>query len=166
MTPRKRPVRSILTLPPCLGTTREARLATTRVVDYRSGTGAAFLRLASAWNRDRALVRAGIFPPLPPRPGVVQMITKRDTRIPRRPLLWLAAALLFVLPPMFDRLAVWVPTLLLSAVATKFWMEPRGYRLRFLPLKLALVVAAVVTNLHTLRCNPAHRAWRIAHHRS
>ena len=72
------------------------------------------------------------------------MITKRDTRIPRRPLLWLAAALLFVLPPMFDGLAVWVPTLLLSAIAAKFWMEPRGYRLRFLPLKLALVVAAVV----------------------
>ena len=75
------------------------------------------------------------------------MITKRDTRIPRRPLLWLAAALLFVLPPMFDGLAVWVPMLLLSAIAAKFWMEPRGYRLRFLPLKLALVVAAVVAIL-------------------
>jgi len=72
------------------------------------------------------------------------MITKRDTRIPRRPLLWLAAALLFVLPPMFDGLAPWVPTLLLLAIAAKFWMEPRGYRLRFLPLKVALVVAAVV----------------------
>ncbi|PYK99847.1 MAG: hypothetical protein DME32_11980 [Verrucomicrobia bacterium] len=45
---------------------------------------------------------------------------------------------------MFDGLAVWVPTLLLSAIAAKFWMEPRGYRLRFLPLKLALVAAAVV----------------------
>ena len=75
------------------------------------------------------------------------MITKRDTRIPRRPLLWLAAALLFVLPPMFDGLAVWVPMLLSSAIAAKFWMEPRGYRLRFLPLKLALVVAAVVAIL-------------------
>jgi protein-glutamine gamma-glutamyltransferase len=72
------------------------------------------------------------------------MIRKRDTRIPRRPLLWLAAALLFVLPPMFDGLAPWVPTLLLFAIVAKFWMEPRGYRLRFLPLKLALVVAAVV----------------------
>jgi len=72
------------------------------------------------------------------------MITKRDTRIPRRPLLWLAAALLFVLPPMFDGLAPWVPTLLLLAIAAKFWMEPRGYRLRFLPLKVALVVAALV----------------------
>lgn len=70
------------------------------------------------------------------------MISKRDTRIPRRPLLWLAAALLFVLPPMFDGLAPWVPTLLLLAIVAKFWMEPRGYRLRFLPLKLALVVAA------------------------
>jgi transglutaminase-like putative cysteine protease len=72
------------------------------------------------------------------------MISKRDTRIPRRPFLWLAAALLFVLPPMFDGLAVWVPVLLLLAIAAKFWMEPRGYRLRFLPLKLVLVVAAVV----------------------
>jgi protein-glutamine gamma-glutamyltransferase len=72
------------------------------------------------------------------------MITKRDTRIPRRPLLWLAAALLFVLPPMFDGLAPWVPTLLFFAIVAKFWMEPRGYRLRFLPLKLALVAAALV----------------------
>jgi len=72
------------------------------------------------------------------------MIRKRDTRIPRRPLLWLAAALLFVLPPMFDGLAPWVPTLLLTAIAAKFWMEPRGYRLRFLPLKVALVIAALV----------------------
>ena len=72
------------------------------------------------------------------------MIRKRDSRIPRRPLLWLAAALLFVLPPMFDGLAPWVPTLLLVAIAAKFWMEPRGYRLRFLPLKIALVVGALV----------------------
>ena len=72
------------------------------------------------------------------------MITKRDTRIPRRPMLWLAAALFFVLPPMFDGLAPWVPTLLLVAITTKFWMEPRGYRLRFLPLKIALVVGALV----------------------
>lgn len=72
------------------------------------------------------------------------MIGQRDTRIPRRPLLWLASALLFVLPPMFDGLAAWVPMLLLLAIVTKFWMEPRGYRLRFLPLKLALVAAAVV----------------------
>ena len=72
------------------------------------------------------------------------MITKRDTRIPRRPLLWLAAALLFVLPPMFDGLVIWVPTLLLVAIMAKFWMEPRGYRLRFLPLKVVLVVAAVI----------------------
>ncbi|HKR52925.1 MAG TPA: DUF3488 and transglutaminase-like domain-containing protein [Chthoniobacterales bacterium] len=72
------------------------------------------------------------------------MITKRDTRIPRRPLLWLAAALLFVLPPMFDGLTPWVPTLLLVAITAKFWMEPRGYRLRFLPLKIALVAAALV----------------------
>ena len=56
---------------------------------------------------------------------------KRDTRIPRQPLLWLAAALLFTLPPMFSGLVIWVPTLLLLSLAAKFWMEPRGYRLRF-----------------------------------
>jgi protein-glutamine gamma-glutamyltransferase len=65
-------------------------------------------------------------------------LPKRDTEIPRRPLLWLAAALLFTLPPLFDALAVWVPALLLLTIAAKFWMEPRGYRLRFATLKLVL----------------------------
>jgi transglutaminase-like putative cysteine protease len=63
---------------------------------------------------------------------------KRDTRIPRRPLLWLAAALLFTLPPMFGTLAIWVPLLFLIALTAKFWMEPKGYRLRSVIWKLVL----------------------------
>jgi protein-glutamine gamma-glutamyltransferase len=68
---------------------------------------------------------------------------KTDTSIPRRPLLWMAAALLFTLPPFFDSLAVWVPWLFLLSLALKFWMEPRGYRLRSVVLKLLLVATAV-----------------------
>ncbi|MGC1321983.1 MAG: DUF3488 and transglutaminase-like domain-containing protein [Candidatus Udaeobacter sp.] len=70
---------------------------------------------------------------------------KRDTSIPRRPLLWMAAALLFTLPPFFDSLAMWVPWLFLLSLALKFWMEPRGYRLRSVVLKLMLVATAVTT---------------------
>src|SRR6267143_816270 len=61
-----------------------------------------------------------------------------DRSIPRRPLLWLAAALLFTLPPMFGSLVKWVPYVFLLALVMKFWMEPRGYRLRFATLKLML----------------------------
>src|SRR5438477_3166244 len=71
----------------------------------------------------------------------------RDRSIPRRPLLWLAAALLFTLPPMFGSLVRWVPYVFLLAVALKFWMEPRGYRLRFATLKLLLAVAALLAIL-------------------
>ena len=70
---------------------------------------------------------------------------KRDTSIPRRPLLWMAAALVFTLPPFFDSLAIWVPWLFLLSLALKFWMEPRGYRLRSVVLKLMLVATAVTT---------------------
>ncbi len=70
----------------------------------------------------------------------------RDTTIPRRPLLWLAAALLFTLPPMFGKLASWVACLFLLALALKFWMEPRGYRLRSTILKL-------IPRGHNARCN-------------
>ena len=68
---------------------------------------------------------------------------RRDRSIPRRPLLWLAAALVFTLPPMFGSLASWVPCLFLLALAMKFWMEPRGYRLRVTTLKLLLAGAAL-----------------------
>ena len=66
--------------------------------------------------------------------------SKRDRSIPRRPLLWLAAALLFTLPPMFGSLVRWVPCVFLFALAMKFWMEPRGYRLRFATPKLMLAM--------------------------
>src|SRR5467141_3657660 len=69
--------------------------------------------------------------------------SNRDRSIPRRPLLWLAAALLFTLPPMFGSLVTWVPCLFLLALAIEFWMEPRGYRLRFTTLKLMLAAAAL-----------------------
>lgn len=68
----------------------------------------------------------------------------KDTRIPRRPFLWLAAALLFTLPPMFGALSSWVPAIFLIALAAKFWMEPRGYRLRSLVWKLLLGATALV----------------------
>ena len=55
----------------------------------------------------------------------------------------MAAALLFTLPPFFDSLAVWVPSLFLLSLALKFWMEPRGYRLRSVVLKLLLVGIAL-----------------------
>lgn len=67
----------------------------------------------------------------------MKTLRKTDTRIPRRPLLWLAAALIFTLPPMFRALAFWVPLLFLIALATKFWLEPRGYRLRSKAARLA-----------------------------
>src|SRR5947208_7762733 len=66
-----------------------------------------------------------------------------DRKIPRRPLLWLAAALLFTVPPMFGSLATWVPCVFLLALALKFWLEPRGYRLRFATLKLVLAAVAL-----------------------
>jgi len=69
--------------------------------------------------------------------------SNRDRSIPRRPLLWLAAALLFTLPPMFGSLVTWVPCLFLLSLAIEFWMEPRGYRLRFTTLKLMLAAAAL-----------------------
>ncbi len=73
----------------------------------------------------------------------MKQLLKRDTRIPRRPLLWLAAALLFTLPPMFGTLETWVPTLFLIALAAKFWMEPKGYRLRSVTIKLVLAAVTL-----------------------
>lgn len=68
--------------------------------------------------------------------------SKRDTTIPRRPLLWMTAALLFTLPPFFDSLVIWVPFVFLISLALKFWMEWMGYRLRSVVLKLVLVAIA------------------------
>ncbi len=81
-------------------------------------------------------------------------LRKHDTRIPRRPLLWLAAALVFTVPPLFGALAPWVPGLLLVTIAAKFWMEPRGYRLRSVVLKLvlaALALGAIVLSYGSLK---------------
>jgi protein-glutamine gamma-glutamyltransferase len=44
---------------------------------------------------------------------------------------------------MFGSLVSWVPCVFLLALATKFWMEPRGYRLRVTTLKLLLAVGAL-----------------------
>jgi protein-glutamine gamma-glutamyltransferase len=79
---------------------------------------------------------------------------RRDTAIPRRPLLWLAAALLFTLPAMFGQLAGWAPSFFLLTLAMKFWMEPRGYRLRSIALKLilaAVTVGAIYLSYGTLK---------------
>jgi transglutaminase-like putative cysteine protease len=48
---------------------------------------------------------------------------------------------------MFGSLASWVPWFFLSALAMKFWMEPRGYRLRLATLKLLLAAAALLAIL-------------------
>src|SRR5882724_10361624 len=69
--------------------------------------------------------------------------TNRDRSIPRVPLLWLAAALLFTLPPMFGSLATWVPCLFLITLTMKFWMEPKGYRLRSAIWKLVLAAVTL-----------------------
>jgi protein-glutamine gamma-glutamyltransferase len=69
--------------------------------------------------------------------------TPRDTSIPRQPLLWLAAALLFTLPPIFGSLATWVPSFFLLTLAMKFWMEPKGYRLRSAIWKLVLAAVTL-----------------------
>jgi hypothetical protein len=57
----------------------------------------------------------------------------------------MTAALLFTLPPFFDALAIWVPCLFLLSLGLKFWMEPRGFRLRSIVLKLLLVSTALTT---------------------
>src|SRR6266704_2432011 len=80
--------------------------------------------------------------------------SKRDRSIPRWPLLWLAAALLFTLPPMFGSLATWVPCLFLLTLAMKFWMEPKGYRLRSTTWKLilaAVTLAAIFSSYGSLK---------------
>lgn len=68
-------------------------------------------------------------------------LPKTDQRIPRKPLLWLAAGLLFTVPPMFSALAIWVPIFFLVTLGAKFWMEPRGYRIRSITLKMISAAA-------------------------
>jgi transglutaminase-like putative cysteine protease len=45
---------------------------------------------------------------------------------------------------MFGSLVSWVPCVFLLALTMKFWMEPKGYRLRFATLKLMLAAAALL----------------------
>lgn len=60
--------------------------------------------------------------------------------IPRRPLLLLAAAMLFTVPAMFGNLAWWVPSSFLGALVLRFIMDWRGAHLRSLPLKVLLML--------------------------
>jgi transglutaminase-like putative cysteine protease len=62
--------------------------------------------------------------------------------IPRRPLLWLSAALLFLVPTLLGSIAVWAPLLFLCSLLAKFWMHKRDRRLRSVTLKIALASLA------------------------
>jgi len=48
-----------------------------------------------------------------------------------------------MLPPMFGTLATWVPSFFLLTLAMKFWMEPKGYRLRCAIWKLVLAAVTL-----------------------
>jgi hypothetical protein len=62
--------------------------------------------------------------------------------IPRRPLLWLSAALLFLVPTLIGTIVIWAPLLFLCSLLAKFWMEKRDRRLRSVTLKIALAALA------------------------
>ena len=62
--------------------------------------------------------------------------------IPRRPLLWLSAALLFLVPTLVGTIVTWAPLLFLCSLLAKFWMEKRDRRLRSVTLKIALAAVA------------------------
>jgi transglutaminase-like putative cysteine protease len=73
----------------------------------------------------------------------MKRLRQTDPRIPRKPLLWLSAGLLFTVPPLFSSLASWIAIFFLATLIAKFWMEPRGYRIRSIVLKLVLAGAGV-----------------------
>jgi protein-glutamine gamma-glutamyltransferase len=75
--------------------------------------------------------------------------TRDNTVIPRRPLLWLAAALLCLVPPMLGSLAIWVPLVFLTALLAKFWMEKKDRRLRSLLWKTVLALLALGATIAT-----------------
>src|SRR5213078_5321545 len=133
---------------------RGRKTVAVNALDHRSRTRPASLWSPSSGQRNSTGYRATAFSPVlagaesvPVKRSKSMSMSmsmnrsgsKRDRSIPRRPLLWLAAALLFTLPPMFGSLPSWVPLLFLIALAAKFWMEPKGYRLRSLVWKLVLV---------------------------
>jgi len=68
---------------------------------------------------------------------------KDSTVIPRRPLLWLAAALLFLVPTMLSSLAIWVPLVFLASLLAKFWMEKKDRRLRSALWKTVLAIVGL-----------------------
>lgn len=69
--------------------------------------------------------------------------TKDNTVIPRRPMLWLAAALVFLVPTMLGNLALWITLVFLATLLAKFWMESRDWRLRSTLWKIVLAVAGL-----------------------
>ena len=74
--------------------------------------------------------------------------------IPRRPLLWLAVALMFTVPPMLETVAPWVSACFAASLAAKFWMERRGWRLRspvWQVVLLGAVIGGVELTYHALR---------------
>ena len=56
--------------------------------------------------------------------------TSTAALLPHRALIWLATALIFALPPLFDALAPWVPFVFVGSLFAKFWIEKKGLRLR------------------------------------
>ena len=84
---------------------------------------------------------------------------QRDMSIPRRPLLWLVAALLFTLPAIFGPVG-WVPIVFLVALTVKFWMEPKGHRLRSQHWNSARTCGAL-RHLRQLRLDQRSRARRV-----
>ena len=55
---------------------------------------------------------------------------------------------------MFGSLATWIPSFFLLTLAMKFWMEPKGYRLRSAIWKVvlaAVTLAAVVFSYGSLK---------------
>jgi transglutaminase-like putative cysteine protease len=69
-------------------------------------------------------------------------VTLQRSVIPRRPLLWLSAALLFLVPTLLGTIVIWAPLLFLCSLLAKFWMEKRDRRLRSVTLKIALAALA------------------------
>lgn len=62
--------------------------------------------------------------------------------IPRRPLLWLAAAFLFLAPAMLAGIAAWVPLVFIGAMLAKFWLDQKDRRLRSRVWQVVLAVLA------------------------
>ncbi|HYJ04402.1 MAG TPA: DUF3488 and transglutaminase-like domain-containing protein [Chthoniobacterales bacterium] len=75
--------------------------------------------------------------------------TRDNTVIPRRPLLWLAAALLCLVPPMLGSLAIWVPLVFLTALLAKFWMDKKDRRLRSALWKTVLALLGLGATIAT-----------------